>query len=97
MNNIDPKIKEIISETIRKHIPNAKILIFGSRIKGNFSENSDIDIAVKCDKKIDISIMAKIKMDLEELDINEKIDLIDYNSVSKEFQKIIDDTSVLID
>ncbi|MCX7648102.1 MAG: nucleotidyltransferase domain-containing protein [Elusimicrobiales bacterium] len=96
MINIDNKTKNLIIETIKKHIPEAKILIFGSRVKGNFTKNSDIDIAIKCSKKIEISLIAKIKMDLEELDINERIDLVDYSSVSKEFQKIIDDSSSIL-
>ncbi|MEW6012319.1 MAG: nucleotidyltransferase domain-containing protein [Elusimicrobiota bacterium] len=97
MNDIEPRIKKLITQTIKKHIPDAKILIFGSRIKGDFTQNSDIDIAIKCDKKIEIRLIAKIKMDLEELEINHRIDLIDYNSVSKEFQKIIDNSAIIID
>ncbi|HOJ86455.1 MAG TPA: nucleotidyltransferase domain-containing protein [Elusimicrobiales bacterium] len=97
MNDIEPGTKKLISQTIKKHIPDAKILLFGSRIKGDFTQNSDIDIAIKCDKKIEIQLIAKIKMDLEELEINHRIDLIDYNSVSKEFQKIIDNSAIIID
>ncbi|MEW5952055.1 MAG: nucleotidyltransferase domain-containing protein [Elusimicrobiota bacterium] len=94
MNSFDLNFLKPAVKTILNHIPNAKIFLFGSRANGNFTENSDADIAIKGEHKIDLETIAKIKMDLEELNINFKIDIIDYNSVSENFRKIIDESSI---
>ncbi|NLI10654.1 MAG: nucleotidyltransferase domain-containing protein [Elusimicrobia bacterium] len=94
MNGFDLNLLKPAVKIILHHTPNAKIFLFGSRANGNFTENSDADIAIKSDSKIDLETLAKIKMDLEELDINFKIDIIDYNSLSENFRKIIDKSSI---
>lgn len=35
-----------IAEIIRKHIPDAKIILFGSRARGTYIKTSDIDLIV---------------------------------------------------
>ncbi len=46
----DPNIEKI-SECVRKVIPNARIILFGSRAKGTARKNSDYDILVIIEPK----------------------------------------------
>ena len=45
MLNNDNKLP-VIREIISKHLPEAKIILFGSRAKGSFDERSDYDVLV---------------------------------------------------
>jgi predicted nucleotidyltransferase len=47
--NIKPFIINLVQSYVEKiisHIPNSKVILFGSYAKGNFCKDSDIDIAV---------------------------------------------------
>ena len=49
-------------------------ILYGSRAKGNFKNSSDIDIALK-GKGIDLSLLASINSQLDDLIIPYKVDL----------------------
>jgi len=60
MNNKDRIILKYFAEKIRKVFPDAQIRAFGSRVQGNASEFSDLDVCVvveKFDESIDKIIM----------------------------------------
>lgn len=54
-----------------------EIIVFGSRAKGNYRENSDIDLAIKVNN-LDLTTLQKIEIRLEELYLPYTIDLVDY-------------------
>lgn len=73
----DTVVKEL--QDIFSHHKNIqKVLIFGSRSKGNYRDGSDIDLAV-IGKDIDYNQLLTILCEIEELDLLYSIDLIDYN------------------
>ncbi len=80
----------IIKKILRKYFPQEEIRIFGSRYKHTNKPYSDVDIAIVGNKKIDIQTYGKIKEELEESNLKYRVDLIDWNSISEEFQKIIE-------
>ena len=57
-----------------------EVLIFGSRAKGNYRENSDIDLAIK-GQNISLSTLQEIEIKLEELYIPNFIDLIVFDNI----------------
>ena len=57
-----------------------EVLIFGSRAKGNYRDNSDIDLVIK-GKNINLSTLQEIENKLEELYIPNSIDLIVYDTI----------------
>lgn len=61
-----------------------KVLIFGSRAKGNYRNGSDIDFAVWKEQSLDTSTIA---FELDELPTPYKFDVIDYNNLSHEGMK----------
>jgi predicted nucleotidyltransferase len=59
-----------------------KIILFGSRAKGNFDPGSDIDIAIKGQLlKLDDILESKVR--IENLSLPYKIDLIIYESINE--------------
>ena len=84
MNNkiygIKQEVWQKIAEIIYSNSSVDRAFLFGSRAKGNFRDNSDIDIVIK-GKNITYEEFASIKNRLDELDIPQKIDLILYENI----------------
>ncbi len=62
----------------RRYTNIEKVLIFGSRSKGNFREGSDIDLAV-IGKGVDYNQLLSILCEIDDLELLYSVDLIDYN------------------
>lgn len=78
--------KEIIEEIVNiisKYPEVKKAQIYGSRARGDYKYNSDIDI-VLFGEKITNSIHTKIYFELEEMYIPYTFDLINFNSLNEE-------------
>ena len=56
-----------------------KVLIFGSRAKGNYRPGSDIDLAV-IGSNIDFRLILKISCEIDDLELLYGVDLLDYKS-----------------
>ena len=88
------KLENIVNE-LKKHNPK-KIFLFGSRARGDYRKNSDIDIAVD----LDLSFRDKRKLK-EKIDIISgiySVDLIFLNNVEENFRnKILKEGKILYD
>lgn len=73
----DTVIREL-QDVFRRHTNIKKVLIFGSRSKGNYREGSDIDLAVIGDN-IDYNQLLTILCEIDDLELLYTIDLLDYN------------------
>jgi hypothetical protein len=73
------EIKEEIVKILRKHDVK-RAALFGSIIRDDFTENSDIDILVEFEGKKSLLDLVRLKYELEEK-IKRKIDVITYNSI----------------
>ncbi|HLY69494.1 MAG TPA: nucleotidyltransferase domain-containing protein [Puia sp.] len=89
IHNFTEKYKKIIMPIIEKYAPDAKIILYGSRARGDFGQGSDIDIALDTGHKIDIRIMSNISGDLEESDLPINFDIVDFQAVSEKMQQRI--------
>ena len=69
-------IKEL-QEVFRHHANIEKVLIFGSRSKGNYRTGSDIDLAV-IGRDLDYNQLLDIICEIEDLELLYSVDLLDY-------------------
>lgn len=69
---------EDLQKVFKSHSNIDEVIIFGSRAKGNYSEGSDIDLAIKGDN-ISFNQLMDIHVQIEELELLYKVDLVDYN------------------
>ena len=72
----DTVIREL-QDVFRRHANIEKVLIFGSRSKGNYRAGSDIDLAV-VGKDIDHNLLLTIQCEIDDLEMLYSIDLLDY-------------------
>ena len=78
-------VKKILSETA----PNCEARVFGSRVNGNPKDYSDLDIALASSERLSLNTLGKIEEAFEESDIPFRVDILDWNALSPEFQELI--------
>ena len=74
MIDLDIKYIKFIKKIISKYLDEYKLFLFGSRAKGTYKNNSDIDIAIF--ENVTQEDKFKIKNEIDELNIIYKIDLV---------------------
>ncbi len=79
------QIKSMILETFRDD--DIRIMLFGSRARGDFNRRSDIDIGILPRKRYDRSKLIFLKEKLENMNIPYKVDIVDISKVSEIFRK----------
>ncbi len=57
-----------------------KLILFGSRAKGNYSEGSDIDLAIS-GRDLELNDVLDALIEIDKLSLPNKFDLIIYNSI----------------
>ena len=89
MIKLSEKELRIVKDILKNYASDYEVLVFGSRVAGNTHEYSDLDIAFKGTDKIDLLVLAAIKEEFQNSDIPFRVDVIDFNRISSEFQSII--------
>ena len=84
-----PEQLRIISAILAAHVPGIEARAFGSRINETSKDYSDLDLALVGAAKLDTAVMGNLREAFEESDIPFRVDILDWHSISKEFQKII--------
>jgi predicted nucleotidyltransferase len=81
-----------IVDAIVRHVNPTKIIIYGSRARGDYKPTSDIDIAVECDEGK--SLIRNVIDD--EIRTLLKVDIVDIGGVSEELQSEIEEEGIVI-
>ncbi len=63
-----------INSVFLKYTEITKVVIYGSRAKGDFKASSNIDLSVFTDKK-DISFLSKVEKEIDDLGLPYKVDM----------------------
>ena len=84
------KKKRLIVSIFKKYLSDsAEIFLFGSRVNGTADNRSDLDVLIKGGKTIDLKTIALIRDEFESSDLEFKVDLLDFHSISdKMYQNI---------
>jgi uncharacterized protein len=97
-NKSEQEIRKIVTSTISKHldIDSYEVFIFGSRATNKGSDRSDIDIGIKGEHEISNIVLGKIKEDFDNLNILYKFDVVDFSTVSEDFEQVALSNSIKI-
>lgn len=76
--NVD-EIKNKILPILRKYGVR-KASIFGSAVRGEMKESSDVDILVEIDRDISLLDFVALKLELEEV-LGRRVDLVEYDTI----------------
>jgi len=80
-------IKKIIIPILQNHHV-SRAGLFGSYVRSEQSEDSDIDILIELRDKISLLAFVQIKLDLEDK-LNKKVDLIEYQGIKPRLKESI--------
>lgn len=94
-HGIDEESKRKIIAVISGLFPQAQIYLFGSRARGTHSQWSDIDIALREDKKISRYAISEAVNMLEASNMPYKIDIVDFHSVTEDMRQSIESEGLL--
>jgi len=88
------KIQSIVADQVEGDY---KLFLFGSRENGKSMERSDIDIAIMTNEKMDASILAKIREEIENISTLLTIDFVDLSTVDDDFRNHVLETGSRLD
>jgi predicted nucleotidyltransferase len=88
-------IQKIVSIIVEKADP-ARIILFGSRAKGNAHKGSDIDIALEGEKALTFREMRKMKELIDDVSGLYSVDIIVLRKVDDTFKDSIKESGVVI-
>ena len=94
--DIRPDHWRIVSDILRKHVPQYAVWAFGSRAKWTAKQYSDLDLAVITDKPLSLEVSASLADDFSESDLPWKVDVVDWATTSESFRKIIERDKVVV-
>jgi len=86
MEELKEKIVEIIKRQL--NLPHYKVFLFGSQANKKADERSDLDIGIEASSPLPPHVLAKIREELDQLPVIQKIDLVDFNLVSSDFKEV---------
>ncbi|QWR78363.1 nucleotidyltransferase family protein [Candidatus Magnetomonas plexicatena] len=77
-----------IKAVMAKHVPEAEVRAFGSRLTRAATALSDLDLVIKASDKIDRMTLIRLKEDLEDAPVSFRVDIVDWHRCSPEFREI---------
>jgi predicted nucleotidyltransferase len=72
---LSQQYQDILSAIFHQYLHKEKVLIYGSRAKGNFTLRSDIDLVIKHSEATNYQLLANIQEAIEESDIPYLVDI----------------------
>ena len=84
----DKQLKKDIIEIIKRNLDTDeyRVFFFGSRVQGNASDRSDIDIGIDGVSRVPGHIMNHINEDINNLDTLYSFDIVDMKTATPEFR-----------
>ncbi len=86
----------LVQQILAEIVPQCEVWAFGSRVNGNPKPFSDLDLVLIDRQAISLDTRANLAEAFSESDLPWKVDLVDWHSISPEFQKIIQTNYELI-
>jgi len=83
MYGLNQETIESLNEIFSKHNKISKVVLYGSRAKGNYKNGSDIDLTLFGDD-INLKLLHKIELEIDNLLLPYKVDLSIYNDMNNE-------------
>jgi uncharacterized protein len=92
---LEPKYRKVISDYFQNK-PVLKAYLFGSYVRGEANEQSDVDILIELDYSQTIGLaFVEMKLDLQDI-LSRKVDLVSERGLSKFIKPFIEQEKELI-
>ena len=81
--------EKIIHEVLSPYKNDFDFFYYGSRVKGNFSKPSDLDILIKGKEKMPYNILERLKVLFDISNLPYVVNFADYNNIDEHFYNLI--------
>jgi predicted nucleotidyltransferase len=81
---------EIVKAILKRHVPDAEVRVFGSRVTWTAKNHSDLDLVIVGEGPLDFRTKALLEEAFEESDLPFRVDVVDWATASDSFRKIIE-------
>lgn len=96
MINLEPRYLSMVKDILESHAPSFEVSVFGSRVRGTNSKYSDLDLALLANDEVSLETLEKLKDAFSESDLPIQVDIIDFQTISGDFKKIISEHREII-
>ena len=93
---LSPKDLEAVRKILHDIIPEYPVWAFGSRVRGNAKQYSDLDLVVITTEPLPLSMTADLNDAFDESDLIFKVDIVDWATTSDTFRRIIEAEKVIL-
>lgn len=87
--DLKPEWLAQVMDHLQRHIPQYRVIAFGSRVTGRARPYSDLDLCVMTEAPLPWKILANLKDELTESPLPIKVDILDWSEVSEDFRPYI--------
>ena len=88
--DIRPDHLAIVRAVLRTHVPDRRVLAFGSRATWTAKQYSDLDLAILGDEPLSLNTSSALAEAFGEADLPFKVEFVDWTSIEKSFREIVD-------
>ncbi|MBI2058581.1 MAG: nucleotidyltransferase domain-containing protein [Nitrospirae bacterium] len=89
MIHVRPDHLDLVRAILNRHVPEAEIRAFGSRVADGADDRSDLDLAIVGSGRVPERTLALICADFEDSDLPFRVDVLDWEGISPEFRSVI--------
>ncbi len=89
MIDLAPEQFAIVQRLLATHVPECEVRAFGSRVTGNAKPYSDLDIVLLGPDRLPLMRLAALREAFAESELNIRVDVIDWHTLSDNFRSII--------
>ena len=83
------ELRDFIEDFLKEKGVKARVILFGSRARGEHSEHSDVDIAIESDEELSW-VITELRGLFEESDLPQKVDVIDFKRAPESLREEIE-------
>ncbi len=91
---ITKKEQKIIEDILSPYEDEYEFYYYGSRVKGNFEKNSDLDVLIRGKQEMPITEKARLKELFDESYLPYIVNFSDFYAIDEAFYKVIEPTLV---
>lgn len=100
MANLDLPVKwlEMIQQILAQHLPDAEVIVYGSRVTGTAYQGNDLDLVVRNPRNLLVATgnLGKVSEVFSESNVPILIDILDWAQIPESFREEIERTGVVI-
>lgn len=94
--HVDPSYLETVKEILKKYGIDKETYAFGSRVRGDHRQYSDLDLLLKRSSPLETRILVQLKNDFESSNLPITVDFIEWCKITEDFRKNIENDLELI-